>query len=116
MIGPDSSAVQRRKKLVEDALVGKREAYVKARDNLIQLNETLQEIKQKRKLKSDALKEFRRKKKDAMHKYIESHVQIAYARADLMLLRDNKDSVFDSQENVPLPSISSYLVLLMHFL
>ncbi len=92
--------MERRKKLLEDALADKREAYVSARDRLVLLGEALQEVRQKRKAKSDAIKEYRRKKKDAMQKYVDTHVQIAYARADLMLLRDSKDSVFGSQENV----------------
>lgn len=48
----------------------------------------------------DSIRDVKRKKNEMFNKYIDSHVQIAYAKADIMIIEENKNSLFGMRENV----------------
>lgn len=100
MINPDGELVKKKKLLIDSILQYKKDEYSETKDHLIELQDTFQGCKQKTKLKIDAIHDIKKEKNEMFNKYIDSHVQIAYARADLMIIEENKNSLFGIRENV----------------
>lgn len=100
MIAPDADAAKKKKALMDNILAFKRERYADTRDKLVDLSDALQDSRQKTKLKVDAIKSVKKSKKKIFQKYIDSHVDLAYAKADVMIIEENKNSLFGTRENV----------------
>jgi hypothetical protein len=103
MIAPDHELAKKKKALMDGLLRHKRGGYVQARDELIELNDALQGYRQKTKIKVDSLKDVKLARSENMQKYIDSQVQIAFAKADLMVIEESKNSLFGTRENVSKP-------------
>lgn len=100
MINPDKETEKKKKILLDNILQYKRSQYTETRDALVHLNDKLQSCRQKTKVEADAIHSIKSRKKELLQKYIDSHVAIAYAKADIMIVEENKNSLFGTRENV----------------
>ena len=110
MMTPDSTQLKKKQQLIDKILALKKDSYAEARDKLVSLQCTLQNCRQKTKIKDDAINELKQMKKENFDKYINSYVEIAYAKADIMILNESKESIFGIKENVCIHTMIIYII------